>query len=176
MGRWFKRILVGVSVLAYMVFVIKKLFPKKQNYSDSEIKHDKTIVQGMRIIENPFDEKDSPSQEQANEVVVKNEDYNGCQVYKYDILVTVGIVFVMLAVIIVSLFAYNSRIEKDNAQMLETIKTDSVKMHTLDEIKLSVGIVADRLDSLDAHLKDGTKAMSEWKESIEYANKKKGKK
>ncbi len=138
--------------------------------------HEKSILQGMRVVENPFDEKGSPSQEQPNEVVVKNEDYNGCQLYRYDIWVTVGIVFVMLAVIIVSLFAYNSRVEKDNAQTLETMKIDSVMMHSLDEIKLSIGIVADRLDSLDAHLKDGAKAMNEWRESVENANKKKGRK
>jgi len=176
MGRWFKRILVGMTVLTAVAVVIKKLFAKKQNHSDSETKHEETIVQGMRVIENPFDEKDPAPQEKPKEVVVVNKEYHGYQVYKNDIWVTVGIVVVIVAVIIISLFAYNSRIESDNTQKLETVKADSTMMHSLDEIKFSIWNVSESLDSLDLHVKDGTKAIHELKESIENANVKKGKK
>lgn len=176
MGRWFKRILVGMTFLTAVAVVIKKLFAKKQNHSDSETKHEETIVQGMRVIENPFDEKDPAPQEKPKEVVVVNKEYHGYQVYKNDIWVTVGIIVVIVAVIILSLFAYNSRIERDNAQKLETVKADSTMMHSLDEIKLSIWNVSESLDSLDLHVKDGTKAIHELKESIENANVKKGKK
>lgn len=176
MGRWFKRILVGMTVLTAVAVVIKKLFAKKQNHSDSETKHEETIVQGMRVIENPFDEKDPAPQEKPKEVVVVNKEYHGYQVYKNDIWVTVGIIVVIVAVIILSLFAYNSRIERDNAQKLETVKADSTMMHSLNEIKFSIWNVSESLDSLDLHVKDGTKAIHELKESIENANVKKGKK
>ena len=176
MGKWFKRILVGVIVLTGVAFVVKKLFIKKLNHSESETKRKEIIVQGMRVIENPFDERMPAPPEQTKEVVVVNKDYNGCQVYKNDIWVTISIVIVMVAVIVVSLFAYKSRVEKDDAQKLETTKTDSIIMHSMDEIRLSIGIVSERLDSLDVHVKNGTKTMHELKESIETANKKKGKK
>lgn len=176
MGKWFKKILAGVIVLTGVAFVIKKLLARKQNHSDSETKYEETIVQGMRVIENPFDEKDPAPQEKPKEVVVVNKEYHGYQVYKNDIWVTVGIVVVIVAIIILSLFAYNSRIERDNTQKLETVKADSTMMHSLDEIKFSIGNVSESLDSLDLHMKDGSKAIHELKESIKNANVKKSKK
>lgn len=176
MGKWFKRILVVLTVLMGVAIEFKKLFAKKQNHLDSKTRHEETISQGMRVIENPFDEKDPAPQEQPKEVVVVNKDFYGCQVYKNDIWFTIGIVIVIVAVIVVSLFAYNSRVEKDDAQKLEATKTDSIIMHSMDEINLSVGIVSESLDSLDVHVKDGTKAIHELKESIENAKMKEGKK
>lgn len=138
------------ALIAYVIF--KNCFNKKKQRSNSEYK---PIVNGMRVIENPFIETDTKQEKKpVADVVVVNDDYNWWTVYKSDILYLIGIFIVCVLVIFASFFANKTRVASEEIKQNEKEQLESSVIQSLDSIERATINLTEMVDSLNAYIKE----------------------
>ncbi len=144
------------ALMAY-VFLIGKFQKSIRKISSKN----KLIINGMRVIENPFEETLKQSKETSiQDVVVANNNYHGWNVHKSDILSTIGVLVICILVIIVSFFSNKSRAVSESTEHIENKRTEASVINTLKNIEQTTISITKRVDSLDAHIKEDLKSQA----------------
>ena len=147
-----------VSALS-LILKILRIVRKKQETRNLEQNND-TITYGMRDIENPFKDEILSPQKQAGDVVVKIKDYKWYKMYKYDLMSIFAMIAIVILVIILSVFSFKVRKQEENVLHYEKTKADSTLIHSLSGLEETSIVMKDILDSVDVHLTEGKKELS----------------
>lgn len=114
----------------------------------------------MRDIENPFKDEILSPKKQAGDIVVKIKDYKWYEMYKYDLMSIFAMIVIVILVIILSVFSFKVRKLEENVLHSEKTKADSTLIHSLSGLEETSIVMKDILDSVDVHLTEGKKELS----------------
>ncbi len=146
-----------VAAVALILFLLRIFRKKKKLLTQQD---GNTITYGMREIENPFENEVLRPENQAGDVVVKVKDYKWYNMYCNDIIVICIMTVIAITVVILSFFSFEARVKNEAVLNLEKKKADSTIVHTLAGIEETAIVVKETLDSVDVHLTEGDKNMS----------------
>ena len=154
-----------LGVLAFVVSalsLILKMFrvARKKQETRNRVQNNNKINYGMRDIENPFKDEILSPQKQAGDVVVKIKDYKWYKMYKYDLMSIFAMIVIVILVIILSVFSFKVRKQEETVLHSETTKADSIIVHSLCGLEETSIVVKDILDSVDVHIAEGKKELS----------------
>ena len=155
----FLGILVFVVSALSLILKILRVARKKQE-TRNRVQNNNTINYGMRDIENPFKDEILSPQKQAGDVVVKIKDYKWYKMYKYELMSIFAMIVIVILVIILSVFSFKVRKQEENVLHSEKTKADSTLIHSLSGLEETSIVVKDILDSVDVHLTEGKKELS----------------
>ena len=147
-----------VSALS-LILAILRVVRKKQE-TRNPVQNNNTITYGMREIENPFKDEILSPQKQAGDVVVKIKDYKWYKMYKYDLMSIFAMIVIVILVIILSVFSFKVRKQEENVLHSEKTKADSTLIHSLRGLEETSIVMKDILDSVNVHLTEGKKELS----------------
>ena len=147
-----------VSALSLTLKILR--VARKKQETRNRVQNNNTINYGMRDIENPFKDEILSPQTQAGDVVVKIKDYKWYKMYKYDLMSIFAMIVIVILVIIFSVFSFKVRKQEENVLHSEKTKADSTLIHSLSGLEETSIVVKDILDSVDVHLTEGKKELS----------------
>ena len=154
-----------LGVLAFVVsalsLILKMLrVARKKQETRNRGNNKNRINYGMRDIENPFKDEILSPQKQAGDVVVKIKDYKWYKMYKYDLMSIFAMIVIVILVIILSVFSFKVRKQEENVLHSEKTKADSTLIHSLRGLEETSIVMKDILDSVNVHLTEGKKELS----------------
>ena len=114
----------------------------------------------MREIENPFENEVLRPEKQTVDVVIKIKDYKWYKMYKYELMSIFAMIVIVILVIILSVFSFKVRKQEETVLHSEKTKADSIIVHSLCGLEETSIAVKDMLDSVDVHLTEGKKELS----------------
>ena len=114
----------------------------------------------MRDIENPFKDEILSPQKQAGDVVVKIKDYKWYKMYKYELMSIFAMIVIVIMVIILSVCSFKVRKQEETVLHYEKAKADSTLIHSLSGLEETSIVMKDILDSVDVHITEGKKELS----------------
>ena len=155
----FLGIIVFVILAISVILKILRIVRKKQETRNLEQDND-TITYGMREIENPFENEVLRPEKQTVDVVIKIKDYKWYKMYKYELMSIFAMIVIVILVIILSVFSFKVRKQEENVLHSEKTKADSTLIHSLSGLEETSIVVKDILDSVDVHLTEGKKELS----------------
>ena len=155
----FLSIIVFVISALSLILKILRIVSKKQETRNLEQNND-TIIYGMREIENPFENEVLRPEKQTGDVVIKIKDYKWYKMYKYDLMSIFAMIVIVILVIILSVFSFKVRKLEENVLHSEKTKADSTLIHSLSGLEETSIVMKDILDSVDVHLTEGKKELS----------------
>ena len=155
----FLSIIVFVISALSLILKILRIVRKKQETRNLEQNND-TITYGMREIENPFENEVLRPEKQTGDVVINIKDYKWYKMYKYDLMSIFAMIVIVILVIILSVFSFKVRKQEENVLHSEKTKADSTLIHSLSGLEETSIVVKDILDSVDVHLTEGKKELS----------------
>lgn len=155
----FLGIIVFVILAISVILKILRIVRKKQETRNLEQNND-TITYGMREIENPFENEVLRPEKQTVDVVIKIKDYKWYKMYKYELMSIFAMIVIVILVIILSVFSFKVRKQEENVLHSEKTKADSTLIHSLSGLEETSIVVKDILDSVDVHLTEGKKELS----------------
>ena len=155
----FLSIIVFVISALSLILKILRIVRKKQETRNLEQNND-TITYGMREIENPFENEALRPEKQTGDVVIKIKDYKWYKMYKYELMSIFAMIVIVILVIIISVFSFKVRKQEENVLHSEKTKADSTLIHSLSGLEETSIVVKDILDSVDVHLTEGKKELS----------------
>lgn len=147
-----------VSALSLTLKILR--VARKKQETRNRVQNNNTINYGMRDIENPFKDEILSPQTQAGDVVVKIKDYKWYKMYKYDLVSIFAMIVIVILVIILSVFSFKVRKQEENVLHSEKTKADSTLIHSLSGLEETSIVMKDILDSVDVHLTEGKKELS----------------
>ena len=147
-----------VSALSLTLKILR--VARKKQETRNRVQNNNTINYGMRDIENPFKDEILSPQTQAGDVVVKIKDYKWYKMYKYDLMSIFAMIVIVIRLIILSVFSFKVRKQEENVLHSEKTKADSTLIHSLSGLEETSIVVKDILDSVDVHLTEGKKELS----------------
>lgn len=147
-----------VSALS-LILAILRVVRKKQE-TRNPVQNNNTITYGMREIENPFKDEILSPQKQAGDVVVKIKDYKWYKMYKHDLMSMFAMIVIVILVIILSVFSFKVMKQNETVLHSEKSKADSAIIHSLGSLEETSIVVKDILDSMDIHITEGKKELS----------------
>lgn len=156
------------KILGILAFVVSALFltlailrvVRKKQGTRNLVQNNNTINYGMRDIENPFKDEILSPQNQAGDVVVKIKDYKWYKMYKHDLMSIFTMIVIVILVIILSVFSFKVRKQDETVLHSEKSKADSAIIHSLGSLEETSIVVKDILDSVDIHITEGKKELS----------------
>ena len=155
----FLGILAFVISALSLILTILRVVNKKQE-TQNLTQHNNTITYGMREIENPFENEVLRPEKQTVDVVIKIKDYKWYKMYKYELMSIFAMIVIVILVIILSVFSFKVRKQEENVLHSEKTKADSTLIHSLSGLEETSIVVKDILDSVDVHLTEGKKELS----------------
>ena len=155
----FLGILAFVISALSLILTILRVVNKKQE-TQNLTQHNNTITYGMREIENPFENEALRPEKQTGDVVIKIKDYKWYKMYKYELMSIFAMIVIVILVIIISVFSFKVRKQEENVLHSEKTKADSTLIHSLSGLEETSIVVKDILDSVDVHLTEGKKELS----------------
>ena len=155
----FLGILAFVISALSLILTILRVVNKKQE-TQNLTQHNNTITYGMREIENPFENEALRPEKQTGDVVIKIKDYKWYKMYKYELMSIFAMIVIVILVIILSVFSFKVRKQEENVLHSEKTKADSTLIHSLSGLEETTIVVKDILDSVDVHLTEGKKELS----------------
>ena len=155
----FLGIIVFVILAISVILKILRIVRKKQETRNLEQNND-TITYGMREIENPFENEVLRPEKQTVDVVIKIKDYKWYKMYKYELMSIFAMIVIVILVIILSVFSFKVRKQEETVLHSERTKADSIIVHSLCGLEETSIAVKDMLDSVDVHLTEGKKELS----------------
>ena len=155
----FLSIIVFVISALSLILKILRIVRKKQETRNLEQNND-TITYGMREIENPFENEVLRPEKQTGDVVIKIKDYKWYKMYKYELMSIFAMIVIVILVIIISVFSFKVRKQEENVLHSEKTKADSTLIHSLRGLEETSIVMKDILDSVDVHLTEGKKELS----------------
>ena len=155
----FLGILAFVISALSLILTILRVVNKKQE-TQNLTQHNNTITYGMREIENPFENEALRPEKQTGDVVIKITDYKWYKMYKYELMSIFAMIVIVILVIIISVFSFKVRKQEENVLHSEKTKADSTLIHSLSGLEETSIVVKDILDSVDVHLSEGKKELS----------------
>ena len=158
MKKFLSIIFFVISALS-LILKILRIVRKKQETRNLEQNND-TITYGMREIENPFENEVLSPEKQTGDVVIKIKDYKWYKMYKYELMSIFAMIVIVILVIIISVFSFKVRKQEENVLHSEKTKADSTLIHSLSGLEETSIVVKDILDSVDVHLTEGKKELS----------------
>ena len=147
-----------VSALS-LILAILRVVRKKQE-TRNPVQNNNTITYGMREIENPFENEVLRPEKQTGDVVIKIKDYKWYKMYKYELMSIFAMIVIVILVIILSVFSFKVRKQEENVLHSEKTKADSTLIHSLSGLEETSIVMKDILDSVDVHLTEGKKELS----------------
>lgn len=156
------------KILGILAFVVSALFltlailrvVRKKQGTRNPAQNNNTKTYGMRDIENPFKDEILSPQKQARDVVVKIKDYKWYKMYKHDLMSIFAMIVIVILVIILSVFSFKVRKQDETVLLSEKSKADSAIIHSLGSLEETSIVVKDILDSVDIHITEGKKELS----------------
>ena len=155
----FLGILAFVISALSLILTILRVVNKKQE-TQNLTQHNNTITYGMREIENPFENEVLRPEKQTVDVVIKIKDYKWYKMYKYELMSIFAMIVIVILVIILSVFSFKVRKQEENVLHSEKTKADSTLIHSLSGLEETSIVMKDILDSVDVHLTEGKKELS----------------
>ena len=155
----FLGILAFVISALSLILTILRVVNKKQE-TRNLAQHNNKIIYGMREIENPFENEVLRPEKQTGDVVIKIKDYKWYKMYKYELMSIFAMIVIVILVIILSVFSFKVRKQEENVLHSEKTKADSTLIHSLSGLEETSIVVKDILDSVDVHLTEGKKELS----------------
>ena len=155
----FLGILAFVISALSLILTILRVVNKKQE-TRNLAQHNNKIIYGMREIENPFENEVLRPEKQTGDVVIKIKDYKWYKMYKYELMSIFAMIVIVILVIIISVFSFKVRKQEENVLHSEKTKADSTLIHSLSGLEETSIVVKDILDSVDVHLTEGKKELS----------------
>ena len=155
----FLGILAFVISALSLILTILRVVNKKQE-TQNLTQHNNTITYGMREIENPFENEVLRPEKQTVDVVIKIKDYKWYKMYKYELMSIFAMIVIVILVIIISVFSFKVRKQEENVLHSEKTKADSTLIHSLSGLEETSIVMKDILDSVDVHLTEGKKELS----------------
>lgn len=155
----FLGILAFVFSALFLILKILRVVRKKQG-TRNPVQNNNTITYGMRDIENPFRDEILSPQKQAGDVVVKIKDYKWYKMYKHDLMSIFAMIGIVILVIILSFFSFKVRKQDETVLHSEKSIADSAIIHSLGSLEETSIVVKDILDSVDIHITEGKKELS----------------
>ena len=155
----FLGILAFVISALSLILTILRVVNKKQE-TQNLTQHNNTITYGMREIENPFENEALRPEKQTGDVVIKIKDYKWYKMYKYELMSIFAMIVIVILVIILSVFSFKVRKQEENVLHSEKTKADSTLIHSLSGLEETSIVMKDILDSVDVHLTEGKKELS----------------
>lgn len=153
------RIIAFIVSVASLMLLLLKVARKHKNLQKPE-QNDNTITYGMREIENPFEDEVLRPENQTGDVLVKIKDYKWYNMYRKDIIAISIMVVIAVMVVVLSVFSFKSREQQKTVLDSEKAKTDSTIIHSLGSIEETVIVVKETLDSVDVHITESEKNVS----------------
>ena len=147
-----------VSVASLMLLLLK--VARKHKTLQKPKQNDNTITYGMREIENPFEDEVLRPENQTGDVLVKIKDYKWYNMYRKDIIAISIMAVIAVMVVVLSVFSFKSREQQKTVLDSEKAKTDSTIIHSLGSIEETVIVVKETLDSVDVHITESEKNVS----------------
>lgn len=142
-----------------LILKILRIVRKKQETRNLEQNND-TITYGMREIENPFENEVLRPEKQTGDIVIKIKDYKWYKMYKYELMSIFAMIVIVILVIILSVFSFKVRKQEENVLHSKKTKADSTLIHSLSSLEETSIVMKDILDSVDVHLTEGKKELS----------------
>ena len=155
----FLGILAFVISALSLILTILRVVNKKQE-TQNLTQHNNTITYGMREIENPFENEVLRPEKQTGDVVIKIKDYKWYKMYKYELMSIFAMIVIVILVIILSVFSFKVRKQEENVLHSEKTKADSTLIHSLSGLEETSIVVKDILDSVDVHITEKKKELS----------------
>ena len=155
----FLGILAFVISALSLILTILRVVNKKQE-TQNLTQHNNTITYGMREIENPFENEALRPEKQTGDVVIKIKDYKWYKMYKYELMSIFAMIVIVILVIIISVFSFKVRKQEENVLHSEKTKADSTLIHSLSGLEETSIVMKDILDSVDVHIAEGKKELS----------------
>ena len=155
----FLGILAFVISALSLILTILRVVNKKQE-TQNLTQHNNTITYGMREIENPFENEALRPEKQTGDVVIKIKDYKWYKMYKYELMSIFAMIVIVILVIILSVFSFKVRKQEENVLHSEKTKADSTLIHSLRGLEETSIVMKDILDSVNVHLTEGKKELS----------------
>ena len=155
----FLGILAFVISALSLILTILRVVNKKQE-TRNLTQHNNTITYGMREIENPFENEVLRPEKQTGDVVIKIKDYKWYKMYKYELMSIFAMIVIVILVIILSVFSFKVRKQEENVLHSEKTKADSTLIHSLRGLEETSIVMKDILDSVNVHLTEGKKELS----------------
>ena len=155
----FLGILAFVISALSLILTILRVVNKKQE-TRNLAQHNNKIIYGMREIENPFENEVLRPEKQTGDVVIKIKDYKWYKMYKYELMSIFAMIVIVILVIILSVFSFKVRKQEENVLHSEKTKADSTLIHSLSGLEETSIVVKDILDSVDVHITEGKKELS----------------
>ena len=155
----FLGILAFVISALSLILTILRVVNKKQE-TRNLAQHNNKIIYGMREIENPFENEVLRPEKQTVDVVIKIKDYKWYKMYKYELMSIFAMIVIVILVIILSVFSFKVRKQEENVLHSEKTKADSTLIHSLSGLEETSIVMKDILDSVDVHLTEGKKELS----------------
>lgn len=155
----FLGILAFVISALSLILTILRVVNKKQETQNLR-QHNNTITYGMREIENPFENEVLRPENQTGDVVIKIKDYKWYKMYKYELMSIFAMIVIVILIIILSVFSFKVRKHEENVLHSEKTKADSTLIHSLSGLEETSIVMKDILDSVDVHLSEGKKELS----------------
>lgn len=153
------RIIAFIVSVASLMLLLLKVARKHKNLQKPK-QNDNTITYGMREIENPFEDEVLRPENQAGDVLVKIKDYKWYNMYRTDIIAISIMAVIAVMVVVLSVFSFKSREQQKTVLNSEKAKTDSTIIHSLGSIEETVIVVKETLDSVDVHITESEKNVS----------------
>jgi len=172
----FKKIFAVASVCIITIEAIVILIKRNSKKDKIQLISRKmcNVVLGMRDIENPFEslaEKDNDDSQQP--IVVKNPDFKSRKVYRNDIISVISTLGVIIVVVIVSIYSFNIRQQKDEILKEENLSYEIAMLQTLNNIENNSTVLSERTDSISFQIKEGIDSLKEIFTKFQKAQKKK---
>ena len=155
----FLSIIVFVISALSLILKILRIVRKKQETRNLEQNNDK-ITYGMREIENPFENEVLRPEKQTGDVVIKIKDYKWYKMYKYELMSIYAMIVIVILIFILSVFSFKVRKQEETVLHSEKTKADSTLIHSLGSLEETSIVVKDILDSMDVHITEGKKELS----------------
>ena len=152
------RIIAFIVSVASLMLLLLKVARKHKNLQKPE-QNDNTTY-GMREIENPFEDEVLRPENQTGDVLVKIKDYKWYNMYRKDIIAISIMAVIAVMVVVLSVFSFKSREQQKTVLDSEKAKTDSTIIHSLGSIEETVIVVKETLDSVDVHITESEKNVS----------------
>lgn len=92
--------------------------------------------------------------------MVKIKDYKWYKMYKHDLMSIFAMILIVILVIILSVFSFKVRKQDETVLHSEKSKADSIIVHSLCGLEETSIVVKDILDSVDVHIAEGKKELS----------------
>ena len=147
-----------ISALSLILTILRVVNKKQEKRNLAQ--HNNKIIYGMREIENPFENEVLRPENQTGDVVIKIKDYKWYKMYKYELMSIFAMIVIVILVIILSVFSFKVRKQEENVLHSERTKADSTLIHSLRGLEETSIVMKDILDSVNVHLTEGKKELS----------------